>query len=191
MGLNSIVEEQSRLVTRATRARSDAQAQTSTSPWLVATLLVSCAGAVVLDSPLAIARDALPARTATSDLAQVTVVIEGFRNDHGDALLALFRNAEQFPTAPEQAELRQVARIENGRARLTLSGVKPGTLALSVLHDEDGDKKLKTGIFGIPREGIGFSRDARGRFGPPKFADARLSVAPGDNLTVSIHMHYY
>jgi uncharacterized protein (DUF2141 family) len=136
-----------------------------------------------------------PIASALSDrgtvLSQVTVLIEGFRNDRGDALLALFRVAGDFPEQPERAERRELTKIVDGKARIVLSGLQPGVFALSVLHDEDGDRKLKTGLFGIPREGIGFSRNARGTFGPPKFDSARLSLQPGVNLTVSIRMHYY
>src|SRR5688500_7383870 len=39
-----------------------------------------------------------------AQLSQVSVMIEGFRNDQGDALLALFRVASDFPTEPERAE---------------------------------------------------------------------------------------
>jgi len=124
-------------------------------------------------------------------LSQVTVIIEGFRNDRGDALLALFRGAEAFPKQPENAELRELTTIQKGKARFVLTGLNPGLFALSVLHDEDRDRKVKTGLFGIPREGIGFSRDARGMFGPPSFGDARLMLSPGVNLTVTIRMHYY
>jgi uncharacterized protein (DUF2141 family) len=32
-------------------------------------------------------------------------------------------------------------------------------------------------MFGVPREGVGFSRNPRLIFGPPSFADARFPVA--------------
>lgn len=141
-------------------------------------------------SPLASAQ-AAPVPRSELALSQVTVLIDGFRNDHGAALLALFRNADEFPKEPERAQRRAMTIIEQGRARIVLTGLAPGVFALSVLHDEDGDRKVKTGLFGIPREGIGFSRNARGTFGPPKFGDAKLTLAPGSKLTVSIRMHYY
>ena len=43
-------------------------------------------------------------------------------------------------------------------------------------HDENDNKKLDTNLIGIPKEGFGYSKDAMGRFGPPKFDDAVLTV---------------
>jgi uncharacterized protein (DUF2141 family) len=42
----------------------------------------------------------------------------------------------------------------------------------------------------IPREGFGFSRDARVRFGPPKFGEAAFEVVPGARETLVIRMRY-
>jgi uncharacterized protein (DUF2141 family) len=122
---------------------------------------------------------------------RIVVEVENFRNDQGDALYALFRSDTGFPVEPLRADRRVQQTIAHGRSRVIFDDVPEGDYAISVLHDEDGDRKLKTGLFGIPREGIGFSRDARGRMGPPKFRDARLSLEPGQCATVVIHMHYY
>jgi uncharacterized protein (DUF2141 family) len=44
---------------------------------------------------------------------------------------------------------------------------------------------LQYGLFGAPRQGFGFSRDAKMRFGPPGFADAAFTL--GDVVTVPLH----
>jgi uncharacterized protein (DUF2141 family) len=66
--------------------------------------------------------------------------------------------------------------------------VPSGPFAVSVFHDEDLDRKLDTGLFGAPSEDYGFSRDARGTFGPPRFEDARLELAPGESKRVAIRV---
>jgi uncharacterized protein (DUF2141 family) len=132
--------------------------------------------------------DRVPGKQAHGRIA---VEVQGLRNDTGDCLFALFRSEEGFPKAPLKAARRVAAPIERGQCHVVFEDVEPGMFAVSVLHDEDGDRQVRTGIFGIPREGIGFSRDARGRMGPPKFKDARLSVAAGASVTVVVHMHYY
>ena len=172
---------------RATPARAALWTNGALRPLLAVALVTAVLHATSVAS--GVRAQAAP-RSGTA-LGQVTVLIDGFRSDQGDALLALFRHADDFPREPEKAERRELTRIEAGRARIVIGDLTPGVFALSVLHDEDGDRKVKTGMFGIPREGIGFSRNARGMFGPPRFADARLTLAAGANLTVSIRMHYY
>ena len=39
-------------------------------------------------------------------------------------------------------------------------------------HDENSNDGVDRGLFGIPKEGVGFSRDAKIVFSPPKWADA-------------------
>jgi uncharacterized protein (DUF2141 family) len=121
----------------------------------------------------------------------VTVIAEGFDSDDGDALFALFRSATGFPKEPLRAAGRALGHIVHRRSEVTFPGLPPGDFAVSVMHDEDRDRKLKTGLFGIPSEGIGFSRNALGTFGPPSFDDAKLHLNPAVHLTIKLRMHYY
>jgi uncharacterized protein (DUF2141 family) len=123
--------------------------------------------------------------------ARIRVVITGFRSDQGKALVALFRKAAAFPKEVQQAERRAEGSIAKQQAEIVFDQVPPGELALSVLHDEDSDRQCRIGLLGIPKEGLGFSRNVRARFGPPDFADAKLEVPPGAQLNLAIHMRYY
>jgi uncharacterized protein (DUF2141 family) len=122
---------------------------------------------------------------------RVVVEISDFRNDRGEALVALFRTGEGFPTDPLKAAQRVAGPIQEGKSRVVFEGLAPGEFAISVLHDEDGNREVRTGIFGIPKEGLGFSRDPRVMFGPPKFKNARLELPTGENPVVPIHMKYF
>ena len=122
-----------------------------------------------------------------------TLVIEmkGFRSDKGKALVALFASKEGFPNEPKKAVRRVEVDIKKKAATTVLMGVPPGTYAVAVLHDEDGNKAMKTGLFGIPKEGYGASQDARGNFGPPSFGDAKLDIRPGRRVTTRIKLAYH
>jgi len=48
-----------------------------------------------------------------------------------------------------------------------------GQYAIKVFHDENANGELDINFLGIPKESYGFSNHARGRFGPPPFAEAR------------------
>jgi uncharacterized protein (DUF2141 family) len=78
------------------------------------------------------------------------------------------------------------ARPANRLAVVVFENVVPGRYALSFIHDENDNKKLDTNLIGIPKEGFGYSKDAMGRFGPPKFDDAVLTV-PAGPVTVVMH----
>ncbi len=71
---------------------------------------------------------------------------------------------------------------------MVLPGVPHGVYAISVFHDVDGDGALKTNFLGIPREPIGASNDARGRFGPPSFEDMKFQL---DDEEVALVINLY
>ena len=121
----------------------------------------------------------------------ITVEMVGFRSDRGRALVGLFDSPKGFPDKGRSAVTWIAVQIRNRKAHTRFPGLPAGTYAIGVLHDEDGDHKMKTGLFGIPREGYGTSRDARGRFGPPRFDDARLSVGSGQTLHAQIRIIYH
>ena len=59
---------------------------------------------------------------------------------------------------------------------VTIQNVPKGTWAVLAYQDENQNDKLDRNLIGIPRENYGFSRDARGKFGPPDFSDAAIEV---------------
>lgn len=62
--------------------------------------------------------------------------------------------------------------------RVRIEGIPHGSYAIAVIHDENGNSKLDTFV-GIPREGFGFSRNPKIRFGPPRFASAQFPIGEG------------
>jgi uncharacterized protein (DUF2141 family) len=129
------------------------------------------------------------AQTQPSGDNQIHVDITGLRNDKGKVLCSLFSSADDFPKNGDKAVARGESAIANGHAACDFSGVAAGTYAVSVFHDENSNGKLDTNFMGIPREGVGASNDAKGHFGPPKFAAAAFHLA-GGRLELKITIHY-
>lgn len=137
-------------------------------------------------SPSAAGDGDRPARTS---VARLIVVLEGLRSRSGVVRLALYQGEAGFPSDHARAARGGTAEIGGTEVRVVFEDLPPGTYALSAFHDEDGDGKLRRGIFGIPTEGIAFSRDARNPVGPPKWKDARFDLPPGET-TITCHLRY-
>jgi uncharacterized protein (DUF2141 family) len=131
---------------------------------------------------IAVAPDAEPEAT-------LVVKMRKFRNDEGQALVALFDSADGYPTKSGKARAARIASISNKKAVARFPGLKPGEYAVAVIHDENKNGKLDTNWIGIPKEGLGASNNAKGRMGPPKFKDAKLRVQSG-TLTIGIDIQY-
>jgi uncharacterized protein (DUF2141 family) len=122
--------------------------------------------------------------------ADVTIVAKNLRNDHGVVRACLTDQAKVFPRCTDPARSFKIVGQASTTVTLTFQDVPPGRYAVALLHDENGNGRADRAAMMIPREGFGFSRDAKVRFGPPRFDDAAFNVAPGGNESLVITMRY-
>jgi len=148
--------------------------------WGAALLLLVVPGT----SNQAQARDSERAATCALELS-----ITELRNDDGHVALALFDSAETFPNQ-KKALIGKVAQIRGGRAKVVLTGLKPGTYAVAVLHDENKNDKMDFNFLGMPLEGFGFSNDAKVVLGPPSFKAAAFRLV-GEKSKLKIRTRYF
>ncbi len=117
----------------------------------------------------------------------IVVEITGFRNSSGKAGILLFSGEKGFPADRRQALGSRFAAIEGNVCRVRLEKIPYGSYAVSAFHDENGDGVLQKGLFGVPREGVGASRNPGMRFGPPRFRDALFTLdSPERRLAITI-----
>jgi uncharacterized protein (DUF2141 family) len=120
---------------------------------------------------------------------RIQLTVTGFENEDGQVLIALFLDARGWPHDEKLAFRALALPIRDRQAAAEFEDVPAGPFALSVFHDENLDRKLDAGFLGVPSEAYGFSRDARGTFGPPSFEEARLELAAGESKPVAIRVH--
>jgi len=128
-------------------------------------------------------------RTFAQKRGELSVVIDGFRNDEGEAIISLFMQKDGFPDDMEKAWQSLEVDIESGRAQALFPDLPYGEYALSLLHDEDGDKQMKSSWLGKPREGFGFSGRPDYNFGPPDFADSSFLLV-SDDREIMVRVKY-
>jgi uncharacterized protein (DUF2141 family) len=143
--------------------------------------LLSAAMIVFTACPLPAALS-LPAAMA----ATITVEVHDIANAKGKVLVALCDEANFLRRCAHSAS----ANAARGGVAVKFTNIAPGRYAVMAYHDENSDKRLNRSLIGIPMEGSGFSRQAKGRAGPPKFADAAVNVAQAD-ATLAVDLIYY
>lgn len=119
----------------------------------------------------------------------VSVMVTGLRNGKGQVFACLTADPRAFPDCKSDPAARQlIVPAAGDETVLDFGAVAPGTYAISLFHDENGNGKLDT-VLMMPKEGFGFSRDAKVRFGPPRFAAASFTVG-GAPAHQTIRMRY-
>ena len=109
----------------------------------------------------------------------LTVGIEQLRSDKGKLLLELSNDKEEV--------LKGFAgTIVANKSIVVINDLKPGKYAFKYFHDENNDEKLNTNFMGIPKEGYGFSNNAKGTFGPPSFDKTVFEVTKSDTMQCTV-----
>lgn len=109
--------------------------------------------------------------------ASVEVLVNELRHEGATLNCALISTPQGFPDL-RTAIAKVTAPVSSGRAVCRFTGVPAGSFAVAAFEDRNGNGVLDTNVFGVPTEGIAFSRDARGRLGPPSFDAARFVHGP-------------
>jgi uncharacterized protein (DUF2141 family) len=126
---------------------------------------------------------------AAADPASVSldVTVQGITSAKGMIRLAICPPGVGFPDCKTKIVRSASLQIENGTARAVLTGLAPGSYAVSVFHDANANGKLDT-FMGIPKEGYGFSRNPGFKPRAPKFAEAELNLT--GNASTVIKLRY-
>jgi uncharacterized protein (DUF2141 family) len=117
------------------------------------------------------------------------VRITNLRSDTGNVAVALYNSADGFPEDSNKVFRAAIGDARDGESTVTFSSIPFGTYAIAVLHDENRNGRMDKGLFGIPKEGYGFSNDAMGFMGPPGFDKAGFSCG-NDTVSVTIRIGY-
>lgn len=120
---------------------------------------------------------------------EVKIDVTGLRSGKGMVLACMTSDPDHFPDCEGDADAYSLTVKAGEPLTLTFPAVAPGHYAIALAHDENDNGKIDRALGVIPREGFGFSRDARVRMGPPKFRDAAFDV--GDTpVRQAIRMRY-
>lgn len=132
---------------------------------------------------------ALSCDAKAQNAGRLAIEIEGLHNQKGQLCYSIFSSSIGFPNNSSKALKKECIRITKRPLVVTLDGLKYGSYAVSLYHDENGDGKLNKNSLGIPTEGFGFSNNPSVSRGPAKFPDALFIVA-GQNTNIKIVMKY-
>ncbi|TYP98080.1 uncharacterized protein (DUF2141 family) [Tenacibaculum adriaticum] len=114
----------------------------------------------------------------------ITIEFKGLESDKGSLFVALYNKEDAFLKKGFKGD---IVKIVDKKATVVFKDIPKGEYAISAFHDENDNKKMDTKIFGIPKEPVGISNDAKGFMGPPKYKDAKFEVTEDVNLMITIN----
>ena len=115
----------------------------------------------------------------------VEVSITDFDSNDGTVYISIYDSEENFL---EKGFVSKKSEVTNQEASFTFSELADGVYAVSCFHDEDDNGKMNMIMGMIPSEDYGTSNNAVGRFGPPKWKDAKFEVKGGEIVKLDIKL---
>lgn len=120
------------------------------------------------------------ASTASQRTTSIIVTVTTFKNNNGQAILAIFKTSDGFPSDLTEAYKKYKGKIQDGKIAFTVE-LPEGTYAFSCIHDENKNDEVEKNIIGIPKEGVGLSNYTEK--GYPSFNKAKVFI---NNKTSSL-----
>jgi len=114
--------------------------------------------------------------------------VQALRSAKGAILICIVRQARYFPDCSSDPDQRHIT-VPATPGAIPLGSFAPGDYAIAIIHDENGNGKLDT-FAGIPREGVGFSRNPAIRFGAPSFRSAQFPIG-GSPVRQDVKVKYF
>jgi uncharacterized protein (DUF2141 family) len=105
-------------------------------------------------------------------LGSISVEVGNVRNARGKVIVDI---CPQDRFLEDGCIYHGEAQARAGTTVVTIPNVPAGQWAAQAFHDENANGEVDRAMFGIPKEGVGFSRNARITFSPPKWRDAVFS----------------
>ncbi len=122
---------------------------------------------------------------AAEESATLTIRIEGATSRDGELSVGVFDSEKSFLRQPVRQQSLAVG--EDLTAVVSFADMPYGQYAVSVTHDANGNGKFDRSLLGKPKKPYGMSNGAKGRFGPPKYRDARFEVTEPE-VTITIRL---
>jgi acyl-CoA reductase-like NAD-dependent aldehyde dehydrogenase/uncharacterized protein (DUF2141 family) len=118
----------------------------------------------------------------------LTVEVRLTPNAHGELAYLVFDSPAGFPGEHRNAIRSGFLPISAGTQQMQIDiDVPPGTYAVSVYEDLNGNHKLDHNLLGVPREPVGASNNPAARFGPPRFSDCSFRIgAVARTITITL-----
>jgi uncharacterized protein (DUF2141 family) len=117
--------------------------------------------------------------TKTYAQNNLRITIHKIENLEGAIFLHLSSDTSMFDRNAGKDGIVVTRAVEDSVMVVELKNISDGMYAFALFHDLNGNGKLDSRKFGIPAEPYAFSKNAKGKFGPPKFTEASFMIDGG------------
>jgi uncharacterized protein (DUF2141 family) len=113
------------------------------------------------------------------------VTVNNFKEASGIIFISIFNDENSFPIDGKEFR-KQPFEVRALSASYTISNLPRGEYAVAIFHDQNTDGICNLGLFGIPKEGFGFSKNFNPKLRAPTFNECKIEVL--ENMAITINL---
>ncbi|MDO5663986.1 MAG: DUF2141 domain-containing protein [Bacteroidia bacterium] len=127
----------------------------------------------------------LAAFSAQAITQKITIHVAGIKEAKGNILIGVYDDPKNFAKVGRQIKLISVP-ADSETIKVTITDLKEGEYAFTVLHDKNANGKCDYNLLGIPKESIAFSNNVKPKLKVPSFNDVKVDVTDGMILRIKL-----
>lgn len=113
--------------------------------------------------------------------SSLTVNVSPLKNNNGLVTAELYNSKDKFLKTPYKKE---TSVIKSNTAVITFTDIPKGEYTVMIYHDVNKNGKLEKNFIGMPKEPVACSNNAKGFMGPPKYEDAKFTIAADVKINI-------
>jgi uncharacterized protein (DUF2141 family) len=108
-----------------------------------------------------------------ANATDLSIDVDGIETASGKVVVSVYKTSDSFLKKPLASVSTTAVK---SRVSVVIANLEPGDYAAAAYQDENDNGQLDTNLLGIPKEPTGASNNAREKYGPPKFEQARFKL---------------
>jgi len=124
--------------------------------------------------------------TSAQDTGKLSVQVDGFTSYKGYVEIAIYKNSKGFPSKNKFAYKRFRIQTSKLKEAAFTTQLPFGSYAIAIYQDANGNEKLDTNFFGIPKEKTGVSNNSNAN-SLPSFYEAKFKFSAKKTILVNLH----
>lgn len=121
------------------------------------------------------------ANSQSSTKTAFTLKITNVKNATATIHIGFYKKENDFPTQQKHAFAKEIVPSNTGEITVSWNDVPEGEYALAIYQDIDTNAKMKTNMFGYPKEPFAFTQNFKPKMSKPKFDQCKINFNSQNN----------
>ncbi len=113
----------------------------------------------------------------------LTIQVTNVKDAEGHVRVAIYNSEKDYM---KKHFMVKSAKAAKGTVELVIDNLPAGTYGISVMHDANSNEKMDSNLIGMPKEGFGFSNNAKGTFGPPSYEKTKFDFTASTQISIAM-----